>query len=218
MDGYPTGSIQNLPDELWSDALSTHVLSSLTLTRSFIPLSIDQNARILVLTPNLVAPLRPALNGTESIVVGALEGFVGTLRRELGAFGVKVVHMKLGDIDFGRVSGIQSSSSSPSRSTSEGGWSRSLYGSPATRATGRTNSGSKGTLAKELHHAVFDALTMKSPWRTTRIGRGSLVYEMIGKWVPDALTQRMLRTDVAMANELLTSQGWEKMGDSALTE
>jgi hypothetical protein len=230
LDGYPTGSIQHMPTEIWTDALNSHLISTLSLTKAFFPLLIDQQARVLVLTPNVVAPLAPVLNGVETLVVNSLQGFTDTLRRELGAYGSKVVQLKLGDIDLGASSTPTTSTGSPTKTASSG--PRGLYG-PASimRPIGwskapSTGSKLKGSHAKELHHTVFDALTLKSPCRTYRVGRGSLIYEMVGRWMPNLLVEPMLKSEIALASEFPSTtrkaleggEGWEKMEESVLVQ
>lgn len=50
----------------------------------------------------------------------------------------------------------------------------------------------KGSSLRELHLAVFDALTDVKPRAVRRVGGGSLVYEMLGRWAPDGLVGWML--------------------------
>lgn len=203
---YPSGSLETLSPEVWSDAFNSRVLSTVSLTHSFFSLLVDQSARVLILSPNVVAPLTPALNGVESAVVGALDGFVGTLRRELKAFGsVQVVQLKLGSIEFGSLAtNLHAPLNSP-----QPGARKSMQAKHAA-----------GSSPKELHHAVFDALTLRSPWRTIRVGRGSLVYEIAGKFFPHMLTEWMLNAEkVKVARQprgLLESQGWENVEESVL--
>jgi len=42
----------------------------------------------------------------------------------------------------------------------------------------------KGSPVREVHNAVFDALTQTRPREVCRVGRGSLVYEMLGRVMP----------------------------------
>ena len=52
--------------------------------------------------------------------------------------------------------------------------------------------GIKGGDLRELHNAVFDALTESRPRRTWRVGSGSLAYGLIGKLVPAGAVGWML--------------------------
>src|SRR5204863_4633804 len=45
---------------------------------------------------------------------------------------------------------------------------------------------------RELHNAVFDSLTQPRPRRVLRVGNGSLIYEIIGNWVPPSTIAWML--------------------------
>lgn len=42
----------------------------------------------------------------------------------------------------------------------------------------------KGSSLRELHKAVFDALTVKKPAKVWHVGSGSFLYEVVGNWVP----------------------------------
>jgi hypothetical protein len=50
----------------------------------------------------------------------------------------------------------------------------------------------KGSNVRELHNAVFDALTVRGPGSVWRVGRGSLVYDLLGKWCPAGFVHWMM--------------------------
>ncbi len=52
--------------------------------------------------------------------------------------------------------------------------------------------GVKGSPLRELHNAVFDALTVKRPAKVWHAGNGSLIYDVVGKWVPAGIVGWML--------------------------
>jgi NAD(P)-dependent dehydrogenase (short-subunit alcohol dehydrogenase family) len=101
----------------------------------------------------------------EATAVGALEAYTHSLRRELAPAGVPVSHLQLGSFDFGAL----------------------LHGSQYQRAQK-----SKSSHPKVLHDAVFDALTMKGPFRSKCIGRGAILYGMIGSCAPVSLVDWMV--------------------------
>jgi NAD(P)-dependent dehydrogenase (short-subunit alcohol dehydrogenase family) len=193
---YPTGLIQDLTPELWSDSLSAKVLSTINVTRTFLPLVAQRQSRILMLTPSIINALNPPLKAIESVAISSLEAFARTLRREARPFGVSVSQIKMGSIDFGYPSNQQMGSEK----------SQADEGGVARNGTG------KRTHPRELHYAVFDALTMRKPFLVRRVGRGSWFYDMIGLLIPATTVDRMLNVDAATGQDLSRStEGWEKV-------
>jgi NAD(P)-dependent dehydrogenase (short-subunit alcohol dehydrogenase family) len=56
---YPSGPVETVSPELWSDALNAKVLNTIAVTQAFLPTVCQFKARVLVLTPGIVASLRP---------------------------------------------------------------------------------------------------------------------------------------------------------------
>jgi len=129
-----------------------------------------------VLTPSIVSSLRPPFHSVETMVVGALEGFTASLRGELSTLGVEVCHFKLGTFEYGSAGGRHHLQHSPTRGPA---WS-----APTRKA--------RGSSLRELHNAVFDALTTQRPRRVRRVGRGSITYDIVGNWVPSGLVGWMM--------------------------
>lgn len=173
---YPTGPVDTIAPDLWSDALNAKVLGTVATAQAFLPVVCDAKARVLMLTPSIVSSLRPPFHSVETMVVGALEGFVASLRGELETLGVEVCHLKLGTFDYGNAGGGHHLQHSPTRG-------------PAWSASTRK---AKGTSLRELHNAVFDALTQKRSRKVRWVGRGSITYEVIGNWIPSGLVGWMM--------------------------
>lgn len=135
------------------------------------------------------------------MAVAALESLATSLRRELAPAGVDVCHLKLGTFD---TSGVMGSKNAQPIQVLNAARADILCWPPAARATYARNyaaqqsgksiasHGIKGSSLRELHLAVFDALTVVRPRAVRRVGSGSLVYEIIGKCVPDGLVGRIL--------------------------
>ncbi|KAF2435683.1 DUF1776-domain-containing protein [Tothia fuscella] len=194
---YPSGPIETLAAEIWSEELNTKLITAIATARAFLPSVCEFQARVLVLTPNVVSSLQPAFHGLESTIVSALDSFATTLRRELHTLGIKVCQLKLGNFDF-------HAHGAKHHLPPVGEWrtitwppsSRLLYAqnfiNQARTAAGRGVFGESGSMARGsspryLHNAVFDALTEKRPRGVWRVGRGSLAYDIVGKWVPSGL-------------------------------
>ncbi|KAF2754339.1 DUF1776-domain-containing protein [Pseudovirgaria hyperparasitica] len=225
---YPSGPVETVSPELWSDALNAKVLNTIATIQAFLPVVYETKARILVLAPGVVSSLRPAFHAVESTVVSAIEGFTASLRAELGTLGIPVCLMKLGTFDFSHIGNKnQLRAMSHNQVRTWPASSKTLYaqnyvaqGASAER-TGlfcENGKGSKGSSLRGLHNAVFDALTASKPKRIWRVGRGSVAYDFVGNWIPSGVVGYMLgirRMPVeAMTTEPRledTVQSWEKV-------
>jgi hypothetical protein len=182
--------------------LNAKLLNTVALTQTFLPTICDFKARVLLLSPNIVASLQLPFHGIENVISMALEGFITTLRRELGTLGIEVCHLKLGTFDGAGLSSKHLTE--PIRCGRTWNWSpatRAMYAdnyisqmrNPGTRGVfSDSGNGAKGSSIRKLHNAVFDALTQNHPRQTWRVGRGSVAYDLIGNWVPSAIVQYML--------------------------
>jgi hypothetical protein len=216
------------------------VLNTISTAQAFLPIICEFKARILVLTPNVVASLKPAFHGMESAVVGALEGFTTTLRRELRTLGIYVCQIKLGNFDFSSLGArTHMQPLSASRTFTWAPSARMLYAqnfiNQGRIAEGKGLFGETGSIAKtssprELHYAIFDALTQNRPSSVWRVGRGSLAYDIVGKWVPGGLVGWVLglrrvsleefggppaalqpQSGIPNMEDSITVQSWEKI-------
>jgi Fungal family of unknown function (DUF1776) len=160
-----------------------------------------------MLTPAIIPALSPPFHAPESTIVAALTAFTSSLTSELATIGISVVHFKLGAFDYGAAGGrhLQQSPSSATRADVLA-WSaaaRAAYArnfvAQAQRAgirgylcSSSSIGGPRGGHLRELHNSVFDALTAKKPTRVWRVGSGSLVYDIVGRWVPAGIVGWML--------------------------
>lgn len=165
--GSSPTQIEDISSEEWSDALNAKVLNSVATTQLFLPSIIEHKAKILLLTPSVTPSLKLPCHALESTVYGALDGFTSSLAAEMRQGGVAVSHFKLGDIDVPAVTSKQRRD-----------------GIPAPRL--------RPTPVRHLQDSVFDALVAQRPWRTRHIGRGSLAYDVIGRWVPAGVVGWMM--------------------------
>jgi len=162
----------------------------------------DHKSRVLLLTPNVISSLRPPFHSVESTVTSALEGFAASLSSELNSLDVDVCHLKLGTFDRGTLGTSQSLERAEHQEVS--GWSTRARNAYARNFQAqdselkdmsvltRKSKGSKGSPLRELHNAVFDSLTQRKPRRVWRVGRGSLLHETIGTWVPRGIVGWMM--------------------------
>lgn len=158
-----TGSITQLSPEAWSTALNAKVLHTITTAKLLLPLVTEFKSRVILLTPNLISSLRPPYHAIESTVSSALGAFAASLTSELSLQGLHACHFKLGNIEI---------------------------------ANGKQKKDEKkrarGTPIRKLHDSIFDALHSSRPSRTWHVGRGSLIYDLIGSWIPGGVVGWMM--------------------------
>ncbi|KAG9647255.1 DUF1776-domain-containing protein, partial [Aureobasidium melanogenum] len=169
------GSIAQLSPEAWSTALNAKVLHTITVARYMLPLVTEFKSKILLLTPNVISSLRPPYRAIESTVSSALGAFAASLSSELSLQGLHACHFKLGNIE--------------------------IAGSKQKRDENRRVRGALGTPIRKLHEAMFDALHSSDPSRTWYVGRGSLIYDFIGSWIPSGVVGWMMGLQHAPGNE-----------------
>lgn len=219
---YPTGPVETVSPELWSDALNAKVLNTIAVTQALLPTVCLFKSRLMMLTPSIIASLKPPFHSVETTIVSALEGFLASLRAELGTLGIDVLQFHLGTFDLTNVGPkhhlqtrmVGSPHAWPATT-------RALYGDNFVNQTRVAQSrgllSSTGSPLRELHNAVFDALTQRRPRRVWRVGRGSVTYDFVGNWVPPSLVGwmmglRRVSLDLASEPQLEDSvQSWEKI-------
>lgn len=215
---YPTGPIETLSPEIWADCLNVRVLGGVATTQAFLRSVCEFKARVLVLTRGIVPSLALPFHAVESAVSAALEAFTRSLRAELAPLAVDVCHFKLGLLDTGAVGGrhhlqtvnaaradVLSWSPSARATYAKNYFAQSTAAMSAGFGAGGQRSappgGPKGSPLRELHNAVFDALTSPRPKEVWHVGRGSLVYDMVGRWAPAGLVGWMLGARTASRDE-----------------
>ncbi|SMQ50222.1 unnamed protein product [Zymoseptoria tritici ST99CH_3D7] len=159
--------VEDTSSEEWSMVLNAKVLNTVATTQLLVPAVTRHKARVLLLTQSVAPSLRLASHSMESAVYGALQVFAASLAAELKEDDIPLTHIKIGSMDIPAISAKQR-----------------REGVPAPRL--------KPTPLRALHDSVFDTLVAKSPSRTLHVGRGSLTYDLIGKWMPPAFIAWMM--------------------------
>lgn len=155
--------ILSITPESWSTALNAKVLNTILTAQLLLPLATEFKSRVILMTPSIVPSLRPPYHAVQATVSGAIDAFTSTLAAELSQANVPVCHFKLGNIE-----------------------------TPGSKHRKDDSRLIKGTSMRKVHDSVFDALHSRSLSRTWHVGRGSLVYDIIGAWMPSALVTRMM--------------------------
>ena len=205
---YPSGPVETVAMQSWSDIMNIRVLSTIATVQEFLKPVCRFQSRLLMLTPNNISSIKLPFHAPQSTAVGALHGFFTTLQNELDTIGVRICHLRLGAFDYsallGRYPQQQQQTAFRQNQPSTLDWpapSRSLYAQnyqsqlevaglfPNDR---RRRDKQSGAPLRELHIAVFDALTQERPARVWRVGHGILLYDIIGRLMPWGVVSWML--------------------------
>jgi NAD(P)-dependent dehydrogenase (short-subunit alcohol dehydrogenase family) len=182
------GSISQLSPEAWSTALNAKVLHTITTAKLLLPLVTEFRSRILILTPNVVSSLRPPYRAIESTVSSALGAFAASLSSELSLQGLHACHFKLGNIEIA-----------------------------ANKQKKDESKRIRGTSIRKLHESIFDALHSSRPGRTWHIGRGSLIYDIVGSWLPGGVVSWMMGLQQAPKIEHVQAPEEDSSSDRSIT-
>lgn len=223
--GYPTGPLALLPPTDVVDTVNTRLLSPILSIQQFLPLLTSHNndsspPSIIIAYPSIPASLSPPRQMPETLIASSLSALAASLRRDLSSNNTNItIHeLKLGNFDLGSVSNTSTKPSSSSQQRNTPFWGASTSPRPANsqlvhqpspwhssqraalqRSTLTQPSFIKGSSARELHNAVFDALAPPQIFRpfglfdwpmtskrhsTIFVGSGARLYDIIGNWVP----------------------------------
>jgi hypothetical protein len=202
--------IEDITPEEWSDALHAKLLSTINTTTQLLPSITLHNSKILLLIPSVTPALRLPSHSIQTVMSSALTSFLSSLSTELAPSSASISHFKLGDIDIPAVT---------ARQRREGITIPSRF---------------KPTPIRHLHNSVFDALVAPRSSRVYHVGRGSLTYDIIGKWVPPVWIAWMMGAKTGAAQEerksnpddddvlrtshssdVMASLTWEKIDDDS---
>jgi Fungal family of unknown function (DUF1776) len=213
--GYPEGSLAFVPPPDVVDTLNTRLISPILTIQQFLPLLANHSTNpkepssIVIAYPSISQSLSPPNQMPESIITSSLSALAASLRREVVSMANITVHeLKLGNFDLGSVPGGRTPTQSAYLHLQRQETSKSAlthWHSSQRAAIQRTflsqRSLIKGSAARELHNAVFDALAPpqsfkafgKYEWQvakrhsTTFVGSGARLYDIVGKVVPSSI-------------------------------
>lgn len=221
---FPSGPIETIPLDHWSDTFNLKVIRTLAITQLFLPIVTEFKSRLLFVTPGIGYSLRLPFHAPEVAAVGALEGVIGCLRREVGAAGVQVGWIKVGTLDLNPTEKKGNKESATRADV--------LAWSPAVRsiyARGYVNSkavgdGVKGSSLKEVNAAVVAGMLDRKVKKVMRVGSGSVAYDFIGTWAPEGavgwmlglrggkrVTESVRGSSPGSAHSLESSVEWERV-------
>ena len=247
--GYPEGPLALLSPSEVVDTINTRLVAPIITVQQFLPLlnrhSTDAKSpsSIVIAYPSIPKSLSPPGQIPETVVASSMSTLANGLRREVSSrpSNITVHEVKLGNFDLGSVPGAKSNGQTYHTSPSTGRLDPSNsalthWHSSQRAAIQRTNFGQrslvKGSAARELHNAVFDALAPpqvfkafgRYDWQTKKrsstvfVGSGARVYDIVGGWVPGGVVGLVMgfRNRHAQTDELprFTEQSSPKLTES----
>ena len=252
--GYSEGPLALLPPSEIVDTLNTRLVSPLLTVQQFLPLLANHSpdpkspSAIVIAYPSIPHSLSPPRQIPECLVTSSLSALASSLRREIAAANanITVSELKLGNFDMGSVSTSPWARTTPTQSTMHPGSSSALTRSSQSQSDSHWHSSQRaaaqrktltqsrkplirGSSARELHNAVFDALAPPTTFRpfgstyfewtankrnnVVFVGTGARVYDLAGKFVPGALVGVIMgwnRREVGESRGLLRRSGSEE--------
>ena len=210
----PVSPISSLSPPDWSDILNTNLVAPFTTLHAFLPLLVSQKSSLLFLNPSIVPSLTPPSHAAESIIGGAMNQYISTLRQEVQIEGVNVVQIRLGHFDYG-ANLSENQQLVPSQYSPRAAFARRRLEQKGIEKP------VKGQSLRQLHNGVFDAMVRgKGRNGTIFVGRGARSYDLVGKWVPDGIVGWMIGVAKLSAVEtaekeepIESSIEWEKVDD-----
>jgi NAD(P)-dependent dehydrogenase (short-subunit alcohol dehydrogenase family) len=206
---YQTSPIATIPPSSFADLFNTHLLHPILTVQTFLPLLTARLSppaenwmppKVLVFTPSLISSLNPPFHAPEATVCSALTAFTEVLTGELRPLGIPVTHIQLGAIDFAGfipakvreaaetrkllTSGEEHWPAGTRRAFAQNYAAQSLWAGPV--------GGLRGSHVRHLNDAVFDVLDGSNGSSTVRIGLGSSVYGLFGRYVPHGIVSWMM--------------------------
>ncbi|KAK4691450.1 hypothetical protein P7C71_g5555, partial [Lecanoromycetidae sp. Uapishka_2] len=210
----PDSPIASLAPSTWSDTLNTRLLAPFATLRAFLPLLASQSSTLLFLTPSIIPALSLPYHAAESVVAGGLQQYISTIRKE--AQGINVVQIRMGHFDYGLA---------PSDEQQQLVRSQHMSVADATKQRllqkGLVPKSAKGTSLRELHNSVFDAIVRgKGKNGTVFVGQGSMMYDLIGKFVPSGIVGWMMDAGKTSQIDVPVQESnpgqsveWDKVGE-----
>lgn len=185
----PCGPLEVLDKEQFVHSIDTGLCWPTTVIQYFLPLLREHSGRILFMNEWIIPTLHTPFYTPTVTTSHAIHSISKTLSREVPS--LFTIHMKLGTFDLAH-------HHSPRNSVRADilGWNPSLraaYSASYRNSTSRpVNSRIRGSPIKELHYAVFDALTDAKPRSEISVGAGVDLYQWIAYLLPEFLLRRLI--------------------------
>ncbi|ODQ68292.1 DUF1776-domain-containing protein, partial [Nadsonia fulvescens var. elongata DSM 6958] len=200
---FPPGPTESISVAIWSDIVYSLLGPIAFITTGLMDLVRSSHSRLMLLTPNIISSLNPAFNAPECVTISALTSLALCLHRELEPQGIPFIQIRMGSFDLGSPKSSASYSYANAIRADILSWPeplRAIYArqySASSSYLKSTHSGNTSSLPshgrtngctiKELYFTVFDCLVNPKPSRVYYVGRGSKLYEIMGRWIPEVV-------------------------------
>lgn len=195
---YPIGPMENITIASWNRVTDWISVYTKLFASGLIQLIRSQNAKTIVVTPNITSSLHLPYHAPETFVQTAIQSLFSTLTKEIRQHKLSVTQVRLGNISVLPVSNSSLKTSSIINSEIKG-WSedmKSLYCKSFTRSQFKSNpikSTGRGTNLRELYHTLFDLIySRKLNPEVVYCGTGARTYDYISYFLPTRLIMWML--------------------------
>ena len=177
------GPLEVIEQERYKRAIDVGTSWPITVLQNLLPLLREHCGRIVFLNDWIIPALHTPYYSPTVVIAHAMQALSKTIAREVPS--LFTIHIKLGTFDLPH--------HHASKATTRAeilGWTPSLraaYSTSYRKCTNRPiNARIRGSPLKELHHAVFDALTDRRPSREISIGAGVTLYQWAAWLLPEA--------------------------------
>lgn len=208
---YPTGPVESLGADVWSDLVYSKILGPVfLLSNGLLDLVRTHRSRVLLLSPSIMSAIRPAFHAPESIAASALDTLALCMHRELRRQEIPLVHLKLGsfDVSHGKASDRQIVNSIRADILAWPDRLRALYAGQYQASAYLQAARTRGSPLRCLNYAVFDALTEPHPKRVWYVGRGAYAYQFLSSVLPESFMTWLLQAP-SNASNLVEERSWE---------
>lgn len=232
---YPSGPVEAIRVDTWNDLLNSKILGPVfLLSNGLLELVRTHQSRVLLVSPTIMGSLNPGYHAAESMITAALDALSLSAFRELRPQRIPFIHIRMGsfDVSHGGAGGggggnghkqherqVQNSVRADILSWPEN--LRALYARPyqftamlqtAGAGTGSGVVGSRslsvGSPLRTLNYTIFDALTARNPARVYYAGKGSFLYHILPKWLPESFVTWLVLPPVPPA-PVPVDGGWD---------
>lgn len=217
---YPTGPVESVRVDTWSDLLNSKILGPIfLLSNGLLDLVRSHNSRVLLVSPSIMGNLNPGFHASEGIVTSALSALALSISRELAPQHIPFIHVKMGSFDTSHGGSSTNSKNKQQERLVQNqvradilAWPdhlRAIYARQYQAISAlQTESRSNGSPMRLLNYTIYDALTDSAPRRVYYTGRGAFIYQFLPKYLPENLVTWMLHPK-SPAAPLLLQKGWE---------
>lgn len=205
---YPTGPVETIRADTWSDLIYSKLLGPMfMLSSGLLDVVRQQKSRVILMTPNIMGSLNPAFHAPESLISNAHESLALCMHRELQPQNIPFIHLKLGSFDVrpGRKSANQQKQIQNGIRADVLGWNdsqKTLYSQAYQASSHLQTARVTGSSLKVLNHAVVDSLMDKNPQRVVYVGKGSYAYEWLSGFVSEGIMTWLLQPSSRAREEL----------------